>query len=288
MQDTSKIKEGIISVIRTKGPNFPAPIASEIQTSILFTSAFLSELLSDKQVKITNMRVGSSPIYYVPGQEIQLEHFASKYLKSKEKEAFTILKEKRILKDADQLPAIRVALREIKDFAIPEEKNKELYWRYFLCSNEEFRTFGEIKEIDIQNEKNIDEKPPQKEIHKEKVIKKKEIKKVQKVTKTTKKNDENFFNKIKEYLAKKQIEILDIINFSKGEAILKIKKNDSEEILFAFNKKKISEKDILKAFKKSSEYRLSYSILSTGDSPKKISEMVSAIKNLSNIDNIGD
>lgn len=288
MQDTSKIKESIISVIRTKGPNFPAPIASEIQTSILFTSAFLSELLSDKQVKITNMRVGSSPIYYVPGQEIQLEHFASKYLKSKEKEAFTILKEKRILKDADQLPAIRVALREIKDFAIPEEKNKELYWKYFLCSNEEFRTFGENKEIDIQNEKNIDEKTPQKEIPKEKVIKKKEIKKVQKVTKTTKKNDENFFNKIKEYLAKKQIEILDIINFSKGEAILKIRKDNLEEILFAFNKKKISEKDILKAFKKSSEYRLSYSILSTGDSPKKISEMVSAIKNLSNIDNIDD
>lgn len=296
VQDTSKIKERILSVIRTRGPNFPSPIASEIQTSILFTSAFLSEMLSDKQIKITNMKVGSSPIYYIPGQEIQLENFAIKYLKSKEKEAFVLLKERRILDDSEQLPAIRIALREIKDFAIPYEKENTLYWKYFIASEEEIKIPEKKQEENLKEsekeysksvkiEENIKENHPQEKIPKpEKKIKKKSTSK-----KTIqKKGDENFFNKIKEYLSKKNIEIIDIINFSKGEAILKIKNNETEEILFAFNKKKISEKEIIKAYKKSLEYQLNYSILSLGDSPKKLNEIISAIKNLSQIDKIDD
>jgi hypothetical protein len=284
MQDTSKIKERIIQIIRTKGPNFPSPIASEIQTSILFTSAFLSELLSDKQVKITYMRVGSSPIYYISGQESQLELFATKYLKSKEKEAFILLKENKIIKDSNQAPAIRIALREIKDYAIPYEKKDGLYWKYFLISEEEINSQKE-EEI-LKKEENKEESSIQEEEIKEKSIKKNEKKKNTKKTNSNKKNDENFFNKIKENLSRKNIEILDIINFSKGEAILKIKNKDLEEILFAFNKKKISEKDIIKAFKKSLEYKLNYTIFSLGDSPKKIMEMISAIRKLSNIERI--
>ena len=122
-QDTSKIKERIIETVKTKGPSLPVHIASEIQTSILFTSAFLSELLSEKQLKITHMRVGSSPVYFLPGQEPQIEKY-SQHLKSREKDAFMLLKEKGNLKDDEQEPAIRVALRSIRDFAIPFKYNQ--------------------------------------------------------------------------------------------------------------------------------------------------------------------
>lgn len=320
--EASRIKERIVSVLRSKGPGFPSPIASEIKTSILFTSAFLSELLSDKIVKTTNMKVGSSPIYYLPGQESRLENFARQYLKSKEKDAFILLHEKKFLRDSEQEPAIRVALRAIKDFAFPVDKNKELYWKYFLISDSEplqEKEKQKIPEEEISKEelieieiKKVEEKPlgifekeeskeireekiikeRHEKIHKEKPAKKTPVKKSPSKNKTAqKKNDENFFNKIKEYLAKKQIEIMDIINFSKGEAILKIKKSlgdEKEEMLFAFNQKKISEKEILKCFKKSLEYNLNYSILFLGETPKKISEMVSAVKNLSKIDKLDD
>jgi len=88
-QDTSGIKGNILSILKQRGPSLPVHIARETSLSILFASAFLSELLSERKIKISNMRVGSSPIYYILGQENQLENF-SLHLNNKEKEAFTI------------------------------------------------------------------------------------------------------------------------------------------------------------------------------------------------------
>ena len=93
VQDAAHIKEKILAIIRMKGPTIPVHIAKDVGLSMLFTSAFLSELLSDKKVKMSHMRVGNSPIYFIPGQESQLERFSS-YLKSKEKDAFILIQEK--------------------------------------------------------------------------------------------------------------------------------------------------------------------------------------------------
>ncbi|MFC1682475.1 hypothetical protein ACFL0X_02575, partial [Nanoarchaeota archaeon] len=72
-------------------------------------------------------RVGSSPVYFLEGQERGLEGF-SNHLKSKEKEAFDLLKEKKFLGDSEIEPAIRVALRAIKDFAVPFERDGKVIW----------------------------------------------------------------------------------------------------------------------------------------------------------------
>jgi outer membrane biosynthesis protein TonB len=294
-QDAAQIRERIISLISSNGPSLPVQIAKGTGLSILFSSAFLSELFGEKIVKISNIRVGSSPLYFLPGQEPQLERF-SQYLKSKEKEAYILLKEKKILRDSEQQPAIRVALREIKDFAIPFEKNNEVFWRYFLIEEPEHvgifeKTVEEEKEV-IEEEKKpevIEEKDIQeikKEISsKEKPKKTKEEKKTKKVNKSEKKDD-NFFNKIKDFLSKKGIEILDIKDFKNNEATLKVKNGNHEELFFAFNKKKITEKEILDANKKASEENIPYSILSLGDTSKKLGDLISAIKNLSNINKI--
>jgi len=284
MQDTSKIKERIISILNFEGPNFPSPIASKIQTSILFTSAFLSELVSEKRIKITNMKVGNSPIYFIPGQETKLESLAEKHLKSKEKDAFVLLKEKRFLKDKKQEPAIRVALRSIRDFAIPEEKNNELYWKYFLSKEE------------IPEEKIEEKKPKENTFQKEKSLeifekkeaktkKKTQIKKTAK-KKTSPKVNEKFFNKIKEYLSENQIEISDIIGFSKNDITLKVKKDSEEYLLVAYNKKTIREEEIIKAFKKSQEENLKYEILSLGEPLKKVSAFIEALENIKEIKKI--
>lgn len=137
-QDSSHTKEKILSILRMKGPTLPVYISQELGISMLFASAFLSELLSDKLIKISYMRVGNSPVYYISGQEKQLEKF-SNYLKSKEKEAFLLLQNKKFLKDSEQPPAIRVALRGIKDFAFPFRRNGEIIWRYLTSKESEFR-----------------------------------------------------------------------------------------------------------------------------------------------------
>lgn len=154
MQDTNKVKEDILKFLENNGPSLPIKISQHIKTNSLFTSAFLSELLHDQKLKITNLKVGSSPVYFIPGTESGLEKF-SEHLKSKEKEAFQLLKEKSFLEDETQEPAIRVALRSIPDFAKAFKYKEKIIWRYFLAPAQEY--------INRTNEdKQKEEKEPEK------------------------------------------------------------------------------------------------------------------------------
>jgi len=274
VQDTSEIKEKIVGVIKRKGPSLPVHIARETESSILFTSAFLSELVSEKRVRISNMRVGSSPVYYILGQEPLLERF-SQHLKSREKDAFILLKERKFLKDSKQEPAIRVALRQIKDFAIPFRQDEEIIWKYFTVPETEFKIKEKPK---IVEKRTIPEERPLGIFGEEEKPKKIKKKKVQKENK--------FFIKVKEFLSEKSIETIDILNFSKNELILKIRDKGEDKILISYNKKRVSESDIVRAAKKASEYNLHYVILSLGEPLKKTTALISAIKNLTSIEKL--
>lgn len=302
IQDTSHIKEKIISTLKNKGPSLPVHIAQSVEMSPLFTSAFLSELFSEKKLKISNMRVGSSPIYFLHGQENKLERF-SQHLKSKEKDAFILLKEKQILEDSIQHPAIKVALRSIKDFAIPFERQGKLYWRYIASPEpeieikekkeipliqENIQIMEENKEENIFPKKIPEETTEKKELNifdkESKESKNEKPKKQTKKKNSSPKKDEKFFNVVKEYISNKSMEIEDIISFNKKELILRIKKSEGQEIIIvAYNQKKVGENEIIKAHKKAKELNLSYSILSLGEPSKKMSTFIEAIKDLKNI-----
>jgi len=271
-QDTSGIKGKILFILQKRGPSLPVHIARETGLSILFASAFLSELLSEKKIKISNMKVGSSPVYFLLGQESMLENFAQ-HLKSKEREAFILLKEKKFLKDKEQDPAIRVALRAIKDFAMPFKKNEETFWRYFTAPETEFKIKEKPKKIEKKkSEEKLDifDKKPKKTIRK----------------KIPKKKNDKFFTRVKEFLSKKSIEIVDIESFYKNELILHIKIQGERKLLVAYNKKRINENDIVKANKRASESNLSYIILSLGEPLKKLNSVINAVKNLSAIEKL--
>ena len=316
-RDALKIKENIISAIRIRGPILPVHIAKEAGLSILFAGAFLSELVAEKKLRISHMKVGGSPIYYLPEQEPQLEKF-SDHLNSKEKDAFFLLKEKKFLLDREQHPAIRVALRAIKDFAAPFERQDSLYWKYYTTPENEF-VFEEkevikkpekepvtiihtitspptiessqlipIKQTTIEprelEQKELGIFDSEKEI--KEVIKKEKTKKI-KITKPKKhqtlspKKDDKFFDKVKEFLSKKGMEISDIKSFSKNELVLIVKNKSKESLLVAYNKKKLTEDDIIKAHKKSQDLGLPYLIFSLGEPAKKTSNLIEALKNLS-------
>ncbi|MBR9704152.1 hypothetical protein GOV12_01980, partial [Candidatus Pacearchaeota archaeon] len=138
MVDVNQIKNKIISFLNKNGPSLPIQISKFLESNSLFTSAFLGELLDEKKIKTSNLRVGGTPLYLIRGQEDKLENF-TKYLHSKEQEAVILLKKHKILKDTSQEPAIRVALRKIKDFASAFKNNEDIYWRYLTTTNEEIR-----------------------------------------------------------------------------------------------------------------------------------------------------
>ncbi|MBT4375922.1 hypothetical protein HOD29_00925 [archaeon] len=328
-KDTTEIKNKIISFLETRGPSLPVHIAREIHLDMLFTSAFLSELLSEKRLKITSMKVGSSPVYYLSGQEEQLEKY-SEHLKSKEREAFDLLKDKRFLIDFEQHPAIRVALRAIPDFAKEFNREEKTIWRYFTIPEEEFKQ--KVTPLGVSQEgTSTSSKPQSSESHnkelplektqfpdsiisdvketlseqdtalldvsqttelggkkepKEKPKKEKPKKKSTTKKKVSQKKNEKFFNTIKEYLSNKGIQIEDIETFSKDNLILKINENGEEKMLIAYNKKRITEEDIVKAYKKASESNSKFDIISLGEPAKKTTTLIEAIQNLSKLKKI--
>jgi hypothetical protein len=303
-QDALALRQKIINFLKNNGPSLPVHISKETGLSILFSSAYLSELLSEKEVKMSNMKVGNSPIYFIPGQEPMLENFA-KHLKSKEKEAFLLLKEKKFLKDNEQTSAIRVALREIKDFAIPIQKENENIWKYFTFPENEIiiekPKVQEIKPIEIIEPKEIeviveeivqDEPIENLAVEEEKIIEPQREKPVAKSGKAKKKqipkkDNDKFFEKVKEFLSKKSLEILNVQDAGRNELILKVKEGEEEWMLVAINKKRITENDVIKAHKKVEGTKLKYRILSLGESTKRMESLINASKELEKIEKIG-
>ena len=284
VQDTNLIKEKIISFLKNEGPNLPVRIAKEIESSTLFTSAFLSELLAEERIKISVMKIGNSPLYFALGQENMLKNF-SQHLNSKEKEAFFLLREKKFLVDSKQEPSIRVALRSIRDFAKPFKKpdTEEIIWRYFEMDEKDF----EVKKKEPEPKKILEKKDSTLNIFDEEEIKKpKEKKKKVSKKKRTSKKDEKFFSQIKDFIRQNSLELKDIIGVGKNEFTLLVKKNDKERILVAYNKQRINEADIAKANKKASEFQLPYIVLSKGKPLKKLSNLIEDLRNLDSIESI--
>lgn len=132
--------EKVLQLIRQAGPVVPSQISKEIGTDILLASAVLSDLASQKKVRISSVKFGGSPLYYLDGQEDKLQKYAEK-LQEKEQKVFQFLKEQKVLRDSNLDPASRYAIRQIKDFAKPLEVtaygNKEIFWKWYLLKTME-------------------------------------------------------------------------------------------------------------------------------------------------------
>lgn len=319
LQKVFETKENILSIIRSKGPSFPARISRETGVSPLFTSAFLSELVSERKLRISNMKVGSSPIYYIEGQEKMLEDF-SEYLNSREKEAFFSLKKEIVLNDEELDPALRVALRKIKDFAFPVtvriNDNTKIFWRYFQTSEEEAKELirksinqDKKEEIKIPSEKKEEISAPEKQISdqiteslkekkiepiwdnsEEKSIEKTEKREIEVEKKEIRKEKQakqtlpDSIELINEYLKNKDIEVKEEILSKKKEYVAKVKADlkfgEQEFYLMFKDKKKVNQNDLTIAVQQAQTVKMPAIILSTGDLDKKASEYLAEWKNM--------
>jgi len=104
-----------------------------------------------------------------------------------------------------------------------------------------------------------------------------------KKSKKKSKSGERFFNDVKEFMNKHDINLKDVSNFSKSEIVLMVEENGREKILVAFNKNKIGEKDISKASKKSKELGRPYIIMGKSGVLKKIETLIEDLKNMDSV-----
>ena len=299
------MKEKILNFIKFRGPVLPTNLSKEFRMDSLIMGAYLSELSSNGQVKITNVKVGSSPMYYLPGQEEKIEYL-NKYLNEKDARTFALLKEKKVLRDEDLDPLTKVCLRNIKDFAVPLRINKvHIFWKYFLVSNEEAQDLirplfepevkaekqeeikKEVPEVKVEPPKVQKEEPkvkekPKKSVEKKKVEPKveKEIKKeVQEELKTEEPKEikDSFLEKVENYCRANNIyiESFEIINKERDiELIANVPSaiGTMKYFIKARNKKKCNEGDLSSAYLKGQNRNLPTLFVSTGEIPKKTQE----------------
>ena len=281
VEEVSRTNDKILATLTSKGPCLPVQIAREIGFSPMFASAFLSELKAGDKVKLSNMRVGSSPLYYLPGQENLLEKFSG-YLNQREKEAFFLLKEKRVLSDNEQPPVMRVALRAIKDFAHPVKiragSESKLYWRYFELAEEEVVRFVregaptvsvKPKEVEKKKEEVRNEKGPRAEVEKALMEEERPLAEIRK----RKVEQSEFVISVKDYLSAKEIEVLEVISEKKREFEAKVRIDTllgkQEFYLVAKEKKSVNENDFAMALQKAQGKKMPALVMATGEMNKK-------------------
>ncbi len=267
----------ILAIVKEKGPILPVQIAREINDNILMTSARLSELLCTKQIKISSLKVGSSPLYYSQGQENKLQNFADN-LNQMEKKAYSLLLQNKVLRDSAQEPAIRVALREVKDFAVPLQVNyenkTEIFWKWYLIGSKEAES--SIKNIFSKKEaaqKKVFEKPEEK-IKKEPIELKKDTTKIKKTVDKDLflKEVHNFFNRNKINI----IETTDIKKNTEVDFIVELQTTIGNVKYFCKtkNKKKINEGDLSSALLNAQSRNLPLLFLTAGKISKKTKEQL--------------
>src|SRR3989338_3224524 len=310
-------RELILAFMRQHGPSLPAAIARELKTSLLFGSAHLAEMTATGKLKTSNLKIGGSPLYFIPGQEALLENF-SQNLGEKDKRAYDLLKESKVLSDKDIDPLTRVALRNIKDFAVAINVSHDgadmLFWRWHSLSNKEveqiFREMsGEKEEEPIRKIESLEPKeekqktvpapiqkkePPKQEVQKELETKEPQKEKSsesapsqatpkkEKKEKAQKQADE-FAQSIEKFFAKNGIAMKEQNIIKKNteiEYVISIPSvfGNPEYYCRAKNKKRLTDSDVSNAYVQGNFRKVPVILLSNGDLNRKGAEVLGSLK----------
>lgn len=292
------------------GPLQPVRTAKELKTDSFVASAMLSDLKSKGKLQISYLKIGSSPLYFLPHKKHQLENYAD-HLNEKEKKIFYLLKEKKLMRNSELDPLTKVCLQQLKDFAEPiqvsYQDKSEIFWKWYALNDAEFEEKVKqlISPIQTKEEKNepkieeakseikpsvkseikenteekkseirseIKEKIEEKQIQKKAVIEKEE--KSKKIT--------EFQDEFSQFFEKNKIQIVDILSKRTGEKDLIVEIPSSVGNLTYFckikNKKSITDSDVSKAFFQGQSRKLPVLILSTGNTNKKAAELLNELR----------
>ncbi len=287
-------REEVLNIIRIKGPSQPIEIKKALGKGDSFIiGAILTELREAGKILVSNTKRGGSPFYYLPEQKNQLKNLIQ-YLGEKDRRTAILLQEKKVLRDKKQDPLVRVALRQIKDYAKPlEVKTKEgteIFWYWYELTKEE--AIEKIKEIlgikkkEEQKEKEEAKEEQQKEKEEKTVVgirnkeEQKERKDEEKTreeqqeTITPEQTSDKFLKKIINYLNKKNITIKTYKVIRKNsdielEILIPTPVGVVEFFCKAKNKKNNNDGDLSTAYLKGTTKKLPVLYITTGKITKK-------------------
>jgi len=288
--------DDVLRAIQMRGPLMPLDVRKFLGKGDSITiGATLSQLTASGKVKVTNLKRGGSPFYYVLGQEPKIENLYNN-LKEKDQRTFHLLKEKKILRDKTQDPLIRVSLREIKDFSrmfnVTVNNEQETFWRYYLISEQEaIRILKEqyAPKKQAVPEKKEESKPVEKktEVSKPRESKPKREKQEREEQKSLDPKyeepnifetvDDDFLSTLKKFFDKNEIEVKEARIIRKGSEYdfvieMKTPMGTAEYFCKAKSKKKCNDGDLSTAYLQGQSRRTPTVFITTGEVNKKARE----------------
>lgn len=278
-------KDEIVNFIRRNGPVLPVQVSKEIGSNILLAGAILAELVSNKRVIITGTKKGGSPFYYVLGQEIKLQNL-SQFLSGKEKEAYEVIKNKKIIRDRAAEPWQRVALRSIKDFAVPLnvtlQGETEIFWKWYLLSTDEAKSYikralgvRKEKKKEVVSQQRLVKEIPKKE---RKILRKKPAEKIENKPDKRIEGGE-FFDLLKNYFVSRDIRVFEENIVRKNREFNFVVSVPSQIGVLKYfvkckNKKTINDADLSLAFTEGQQKKLPVLFLTGGKLTKKAEKYI--------------
>ncbi len=257
----------ILNFIKLRGPLLPIQVSKEINVNTIFAGALLSELVRDKKVRITSLKCGGSPFYYVDGQELRLQQLMH-YLPKKEQEMVEILRDRKVVREKDLKPWQRVALREIKDFSFPLDvkidSGIERFWKWYLLSDEEAKVLIENM-LDVRKETKSSRLVEVETQDKLKINGKERVKSGE---------VSDFYNMFKSYFSRNRI-IIEKENIVRKNRefnfVIVVPSNigDLKYYVKAKNKKVINDADLSLAYSEGQDFKLPVMFLTNGKLTKK-------------------
>jgi hypothetical protein len=259
------LKDKIIDFLKEKGPSTPVQVSQGVGRESIFVSAVLYELSQSKTILKTHAKIGGSRVYYMGGQEEKLS-ILSDYFSPVEKESFEYLKKLEVIYENKATPAMRVALSQMKDFAIENEINGKKFWRWYLSKKEPMDNLSKTT-LNSAPELANNVKPQ---------IKKKSL--MEKTRKKVEIEDELSI-KTESFFSENNIEIISkelIRKNSENNYTIKINSQLGKIEIFACSKskKRVSDQDVILAHQKGKNKNMLTLLLINGELTKKAQEYI--------------
>jgi len=135
------VKSEIVGLIRSLGPIVPAEISSKLKVNSVIVSALLSELIREKVIKYSHKKVGSSPLYYIAGQEDRVRKRLLPELKIPERKIVEFFEENKLALRDGLAPQQRFMVDELEDFitkiTLTINGEEKIFYKNYSVSEQE-------------------------------------------------------------------------------------------------------------------------------------------------------
>jgi len=284
----------VYTSIQTKGPLLPIEIARSLSMETYIVSAILATLLKNKKIEISKRKIGSSNLYYIPGQEELVRKRLLPELNALEQKALQRVKELKVAFENELYPQERFMLKEMLDFVnllkVKTEKEEFDVWVDAELTKEEINEIIKKRLENLKEKSAPIEKPkealPEKNIPIEKEETKQELlsqeppkelpEKKERKRKST--QNTNFNEKLNDYLKRMDITLIKVLSIKANEniAIVSIPSIIGDQFFYMFytTKKNLNEGDLSKIYLEASKHKMPILLILENEINSKINQYI--------------